>query len=579
VSQDRDRRSVTNGASLAPFAALVLLLCAGCRRPAVTVPHSFASGGTIVASLRAEPRSFNRYVTRDLTSDVIAYLSHSALVRVNRRTQRLDPELAESWELLPDGVTYRLKLRRDVQFSDGAPFSSADVVFSFRAIYDSRGGILIADSLYLRGKPLVIAAVDPLTVTIRFPAPFGPGLRLIEGIPIVPRHRLEAAYNAGMFASAWGLTTPPSELAGLGPFLLRRYEPGQRLIFDRNPHYWRRAADGCTLPAADHLVIEIVPDQDTEQLSMIAGDLDFTQSEIRPSDYALQRKAEAQGRLTLTDLGPGIDGDLLWFNLTPAKSKDKRSHWLQNVDFRRAVSQAIDRDSFVSTVYLGAAIPAYGVVSPANRDWYAEVPVPRYDPVAARALLDALGLRIRDGDGVREDAAGAPVRFSLLTQKGNTSLERGAAVIRDSLRPFGIQVDVVEFEVGVLIQHFSSGNYDALYFRLLSTDTDPSLNPDFWLSSGVAHVWNPAQPTPATAWEQEIERLMNDISTSSDQARRVRLFGEVQRIMGREVPVLCFAFPHLWFAMSTRISQATPAAFLAPLLWNPAVITVAAERR
>jgi peptide/nickel transport system substrate-binding protein len=571
-------KSSPRGASVAPFAALILLLCAGCRGPAAGAAHSFAPG-TIVASVRAEPRSFNRYVTRDLTSSVIAYLSQGALVRVNRHTQRLDPELAESWELLPDRVTYRLKLRRDVLFSDGEPFSSADVVFSFRAIYDTRGGMLIADSLYLRGEPLVVAAVDPLTVTIRFPTPFGPGLRLIEGIPIVPRHRLEAAYRDGRFASAWGLTTPPSELAGLGPFVLRRYEPGQRLIFDRNPHYWRRDADGCVLPAADHVVLEIVPDQDTEQLRMIAGDLDFTQSEIRPSDYALQRRAEAQGRLTLTDLGPGIDGDLLWFNLRPAKSKDQRSPWLQHVDFRRAVSQAIDRDSFVNTVYLGAAIPAYGVVSPGNRDWYAEVPALRYDPAAAGARLDALGLRARDGHGVREDTAGGPVRFSLITQKGNTSLERGAAVIRDGLRQFGIQVDVVELEVGALIQRFGSGDYDAIYFRLLTTDTDPSLNPDFWLSSGSAHVWNPAQAAPGTAWEQEIERLMDDISTSSDQARRVRLFSEVQRIMGREVPVLCFAFPRLWLAMSTRISQATPAAFLAPLLWNPAVITVAAEHR
>jgi peptide/nickel transport system substrate-binding protein len=261
------------------------------------------------------------------------------------------------------------------------------------------------------------------------------------------------------------------------------------------------------------------------------------------------------------------------------EKEDRRSPWLQHVDFRRAVSQAIDRDAFVNTVYLGAAIPAYGVVSPGNRAWYSEVPVPRYDQAAARALLDGLGLHTRVGGGGREDAASAPGRFSLLTQKGNTSLERGAAVIRDSLRPLGIQVDVVEFEVGALIQRFSSGDYDAVYFRLLTTDTDPSLNPDFWRSSGPAHVWNPAQPSPATAWEREIERLMDGISTSSDQAHRVRLFTEVQRIMGREVPVLCFAFPRLWFSMSTRISHATPAAFRPPVLWNPAVITVAAERR
>ncbi len=303
---------------------------------------------------------------------MVAFLTHGALVRVNRLTQQLEPELAESWERLSDGLTYRLTLRRGVRFSDGVPFSADDVVFSFRTLYDAGGDIQLADSLYIRGKPLVVAAVDPLTVTVRFPAPFGPGLRLIEGIPIFPRHRLEAAFDAGTFPAAWGLGTPPSDIAGLGPFVLQRYEPGQRLAFDRNPHYWRQGTDGRALPAADHLVLEIVSDQDTEQLRMSLGDLDFTQSEIRPSDYAPLRRAEAEGRLTLADLGPGLDGDLLWFNLTAEKRNDVRSRWLQHVDFRRAISDAVDRDAFVSAVYLGAAIPASGLVSPGNRDWYSE---------------------------------------------------------------------------------------------------------------------------------------------------------------------------------------------------------------
>ena len=83
------------------------------------------------------------------------------------------------------------------------------------------------------------------------------------------------------------------------------------------------------------------------------------------------------------------------------------------------------------------------------------------------------------------------MHFTLLTQKGNTSLERGASVIRESLAHVGVRVDVVGLEVGALIQYMMSGNYEAAYFRLLTTDTDPALNSDFWLSSGSAHVWNP----------------------------------------------------------------------------------------
>ena len=526
---------------------------------------------TLVASIRAEPRSFNRYMARDLTTAVITYLTHSALVRINHVTNQLEPELAESWELLPDQRTYRIRLRRGVRFSDGVPFSADDVVFSFQAVYDQRTASLLADTLQVRGQPLTVLAENDTTVAIRFPSPFGPGLRLLDGVPILPRHRLEPQLKAGRFQLAWGPSTPPSEMAGLGPFVLQRYDPGQRLVFDRNPEYWRREG-GHPLPRLDHVVLEVVPDQDAESLKLQSGEIDFTQSEIRPSDFAPLRRSADRGRIALTDLGVGLDGDLFWMNLTAAKAADPRSRWLQHADFRRVVAHSVDRQAFVETVYLGAAVPAYGVVSPGNRDWYADAPAPRYDIAAAKRLLASLNFTDRNHDGMLEDATGAPVHFTLLTQKGNTSLERGAAVIRESLAHVGVRVDVVGLEVGTLIQYVMSGNYDAAYFRLLTTDTDPALNPDFWFSSGSAHIWNPSQRIPSTPWESEIDRVMDQVSTTLDAGRRRALFVEVQRIMAREVPALCFAFPRLSFAMTTRVANATPASFRPPVLWNPAVI-------
>src|SRR5439155_14044588 len=100
-------------------------------------------------------------------------------------------------------------------------------------------------------------------------------------------------------------------------------------------------------------------------------------------------------------------------------------------------------------------------------------------------------------------------RFTVITQKGNTALERGAAVIRQSLDRLGIDVDVAPLEVGALVARFTRGEYDATYFRLLATDTDPALNLDFWLSSGSAHVWNPSQYAPASAWERRVDELMD----------------------------------------------------------------------
>jgi peptide/nickel transport system substrate-binding protein len=541
-----------------------------------SAPSALGANRTIVASIRGEPRSFNRYVARDLTTQVVTFLLHAPLVRVNQVSQRIEPELAEQWTLLPDGVTYRLRLRHGVHFSDGVPFTADDVVFSFNALYDERTQSPLAEMVRVNGQPLVVAADGPETVTIRLPAPFGPGLRVVAAVPMLPRHKLDSAFARGTFTTAWGPTTAPTELAGLGPFVLRRYEAGQRLMFDRNPRYWKPIDRSST--AAEHMVLEIIKDQNAEELRMESGALDFTQSEVRPADWSALKRAADAGRVTLDDLGIAQDGDLLWFNLQTAKADPKRP-WLQAAAFRRAISHAVNRDAFVNDVYFGAATPAYGVVSPANAAWYRQPTATPYDLAASRRLLESLGLLQRNGREPLEDRRHRPVTFTLLTQKGNTALERGAAVIRDSLQPLGISVDVVPLEVGTLVARFTRGDYDAVYFRLLTTDTDPAMNLDFWLSSRSAHVWNPSQPSPATTWEQEIDTLMEHVASTLDQSKRRALFGEVQRIMDREVPVLCFAFPRVWVAMNRRIVHATPAAVHPPILWNPAPIGVAGDAR
>jgi peptide/nickel transport system substrate-binding protein len=331
---------------------------------------------------------------------------------------------------------------------------------------------------------------------------------------------------------------------------------------------------GGALPAADRIVLEVVPDQDAELLKTTSGDLDFTQSEARPGDYPVLRRAEHDGRITLTDLGVGLDGDLLWFNQTRSRVSDRRARWMGTVAFRRAVFRAVDRTRFVDSVYFGDGVPADGIISPGNRSWHVNTPMPSYDPAAVRQELEALGLKNDDPDGILKAETGAPASFTLLTQKGNTSLERGAEVVRDSLRRVGVNVDVVALEVGSLVQRFTRGDYDAVYFRLLTTDTDPALNMDFWLSSGSAHVWNPGQRTPATAWERSVDALMNEAAGSSDQGLRHARFAEVQRIFARELPVMTFAFPRMRLALNRRIAGATPAPIRPPILWNPAVLSV-----
>lgn len=534
-------------------------------------------GGQIVATIRIEPRSFNRLMVNDETSDTISTLMHGRLVRINRSTFELEPWLAERWESSSDGRTHTLYLRQGVVWSDGTPFTSADVVFSVRAVYDPRVKSVVASSLTAGGKPITASAPDAATVVIGFTAPAGPGLRLLDMLPILPRHALEPALRDGTLARAWGTSTPPSDIVGTGPFLLREYQPGQRLVFDRNPRYWRKAPNGDQLPYLDRLVIEIVPDQNAELLRLQSGASDLTHSELRSDDYIPVRRAEKEGRLTMIELGVTADADAFWFCLKPeAKKKDPRFAFVQKREFRQAISHAVDREAFARTVFLGEAVPVWGPITPGNKVWFSPN-VPRYthDLARARQLLAGIGLEDRNGNGVVEDASGAEARFAVITQQGISYYERGTTVLREQVAAAGITLDIVPMEFSAMIKRLLACDYDAIYMRPLATELDPAGNLDYWLSSGSAHLWNMEQKAPATDWEKSIDALMHEQAATLDDARRHELFNQVQATLAREAPVLYFAAPRLYYAHSRRVRGMVPSITRPPVLWNADSLSVA----
>jgi peptide/nickel transport system substrate-binding protein len=568
------RAHLVRVAVLAASLSVLAAVCGGCRSeptPADTKPKV----KELVSSLRVEPRTFNRYASRDSVAELFSQLTQSRLVRINRQTQELEPWLAESWTASADGLTYTLKLRPGVTFSDGAPFSSADVLFAFKAIYDEKMPPILGESIRVGGKPLAVSAPDASTVVVRFPSPFGPGIRLLDNLAILPRHKLEGALNAGTLANAWNLSTPPSEIVGLGPFVLKTYQPGQRLVFERNPRYWRKGERGQPLPLLDRLTLEIVPDQNAELLALQTGQIDFTQTEVRPEDYATLKKAADAKKIAILDLGAGLDADTFWMNLRPNRPAVAKRPWLLRSELRAAISHAVDRAAFAETVFLGAAVPVYGPITPGNTSWYApDLPRFDYDPTAARRLLAGLGLSDRNGDGILEDRTGASAGFTILTSKGTSALDRGAAFIAQELKKVGLDVTVAAIDGGAAVDRIESGDYDAVYFRFLTTDLDPALNIELWVSSGSAHVWNPSQAKPATEWEREVDQLMAKQVAALDQAQRKALFDRVQKIIAEQQPMTQFVAPRIYLATSSRVAGATPALLRPSICWNPDTLTV-----
>jgi peptide/nickel transport system substrate-binding protein len=542
----------------------------------VTVER-LVGGGRIVASVRAEPRSFNRLVARDLVSEVTAALTQARLVRVNRATQQVEPWLAERWTTSADGRSFTLTLRPGLTWSDGQPFTSADVAFTVRAAQQLLAKGSLAVSLTVDGQPVAVATPDASTVVITLPSAFGPGIRLLDNLWILPRHRLEAALTAGTFAQAWGTTTPPAELAGMGPFRLAAYEPGQRLTFDRNPHYWRRDDAGVALPYLDGVVLEIVPDQNGELVRLQSGAIDLTQNPLRAEDYATARDLEEKGILAVHEVGVGLNPDVFFFNLRPAHwAKDPRAAWMFTDAFRQAISHAVDREAYANTVFLGAAVPIHGPVSPGNKDWFwPDLPRYRFDRATSQQLLRGLALDNRDTDAWLEDPSGVEARFTVLTYRGNSSLERGSQVLRESLERIGIAIDVVPLEPGALVERLLSGAFDAVFFNYLNTDTDPAMQRDFWLSSGSAHIWNIGQKTPATAWERRIDELMTLQAASTDPAERTRLFREALRVFNEHLPAMYFAAPRVYVAVNARVRNLVPSLTPPSLLWSADTLAMA----
>lgn len=526
----------------------------------------------IVATLRTEPESFNRLVSASAAVDVVTHLIHAPLIKVDRQTGALMPWLADRWEVERQNV-YRLHLKPGLRFSDGTPFSSADVVFTFRALYDPRTASALAGALRIDGRPLTVEAIDPTSVRVTFPAAYGPGLAILDTLPMLPRHRLERALDEGRLTQEWIASADPATITGLGPFMVTATRPGESLTFAPNPHYPQPM--GVT-PAPGGLMIRIVPDESAEMFQLESGGADLVTGGLRAEEIAAFRALEQQGRVRLHEVGVALDPNALWFNLAPGAPASAGRPWLQQRELRQAISAAVSRPRIVDTVYLGAAEPVLTPVTSGHGVWHARDVAPSPpDPQAADRLLASIGLIDRNGDGVREDRAGRDVRIALLTQRGHTARERTASLIQEDLGRIGVAVDLVPLEVGALIARIGAGDYDAVLFGLQASGIDPALNLDFWMPRGAFHLWHPSQATPATPWESRLAQLMDLVAYAPDQDARVRAFHDAQRLFAAELPAIYFAAPRIVIATSARLDGVRPAVPLPHVLWLPDTLRLA----
>ncbi|MCK5440237.1 MAG: ABC transporter substrate-binding protein, partial [Gemmatimonadetes bacterium] len=533
--------------------------------PAEYKPRVGARGGRLIISAISNPKSFNPIIAKETSTTSITNYIFEGLTRVSGATNEVEPNLAREWEISEDGLTWTFRLREDVKWNDGKPFTAADVVFTFNdLIYNDDIPTSSRDIFTLEGKPVEVTKIDDYTVAVKTQVKFAPFLRAMTQ-NIMPKHALEPYLKSGEFNSAFGVDAEPEEIVGTGAFTLQRYEPSQRVLLRRNPHYWRKDEAGESLPYLDGLTILVVPNIDISLLKFQEGETDYYG--LRGSDYPILRPQEKEKGFTVFRVGPAFGTSWISFNQNPENNPETgkpfvdpvKLKWFTNVRFRRAVAHAIDRQSMIDLVMNGLAHPQHSSMSPSAGFFYnPNVKKYQFDQQKARQLLADAGFKDRDGDGYIEDSDGAKVEFNLFTNAENNVRVKLCDIVRKDLESVGMQVHFTPLEFNNIVDKLGS-TYDWDCILLSFTGgVEPHFGKNVWHSSGQLHEWYPRQKEPATEWEARIDEIFELGVQELDRDKRKELYDEWQTIVSEQLPLIYTVLPESIFAVRNKFGNLYP---------------------
>jgi peptide/nickel transport system substrate-binding protein len=513
---------------------------------AILAGSAFAQG-ELRFCLRSEPKTFDPLKVEDDASVAIRYLTGGTLVRMNRQTQALEAELAESWKVSKDSKQITFKLRSGISFSDGTPFSAEDIAYTVQQLMDPALHSPTGDAFRSGPGKVETKIISPTQISITFPAPIAALDRQFDQVAILSAH------------------SPKKEMAVLGPFMVAEYKAGTTVVLKRNANYWKADTQGHKLPYLDSIKLDIQPNRDVEMLRFTRNEIDLINS--LDSEY-FDKLASSSPQL-VHDAGPSLDSEQMWFNqVAKAPLPGYKKEWFRSATFRRAISSTINREDLSRVVFRGHAKPAAGPVSPANKYWFnAKLTPPAYTPDGSLKALQAEGFRLDKGN--LKDKYDNPVIFSIITNSGNKYRERMATMIQEDLQKIGIQVNVVTLDFPSLIERMTQTfNYEAILLGLTNVGLDPNEEMNVWLSSSENHQWNPQQKTPETAWEAEIDRLMHLQAATSDLKKRKEAFDRVQEIVVEQSPFIYLVNRNALSAVSLSVHGANPVILVPQTYWN-----------
>jgi peptide/nickel transport system substrate-binding protein len=531
------------------------------------VPSVGTTGGEMVLSAFSDPRSFNPVTSTDMITGEFTKYIYEGLVHINTITLKPEPGLAESWKVSSDGLTWVFSIRPGVLWSDSVPFSAYDVEFTFVSLVlnDSINPNSSRDMFIIDGKKPVVKVLDSMTVQFTLPVPYAPLLRAMAQ-EILPRHKYEKFVKDNSFSGALGVLTSPDSMVGTGPFLLQTCIPSQKVVFKRNPLYWKKDTAGNRLPYLSRIVYAIVLDQKAELARFKRAEIDYMK--VKGEDYAELARDQTPGKYTLYRLGPASGSYFVFFNQNtlsdPATGKpyvdSVKLSWFRCQKFRQGIAFALDKPSMVREVMNGLGYPQSGPMSPSEGYYYTpDVTTYAFDTAKAKSTLAEAGFTDRNKDGVIEDSSGHPVDFALYTNSGNTVRNKLAEIITKNLAVIGIKVHFQHLEFGNLTDRIDNPPFawDAALLALTG-NVEPHFGKNVWQSSGYLHMWFPGEKAPSTPWEARIDSIFSAGSRELDESKRKALYDEWQRIAADQVPFIYTVLPEQIFCISNRFRNVNP---------------------
>ena len=547
----------------------------------------------LVRGILSDPKTFNYALSQE--SPNVFELINEGLITENPITGDTEPALAESWKISPNKLKIEFTLREGLQWSDGEPLTVDDVVFTYNEIYlneaiptDARDILRVGQS---RELPTV-SKLDNRRVEFTVPEPFAPILGSIS-LPILPAHILREfvenkdADGKPQFLSIWGVDTPPEQIIVNGLYQLERYLTNQRIVFRRNPYYWRRDEQGNQQPYIERIIWQIVESQDTSLLQFRSGGLDYI--DISPEYFSLLKRQSQQGNFEIYNGGPAYGTTFISFNLNQGSRNGKalvdplKSRWFNTVEFRQAVAYAIDRQTMINNTFRGLGElqnSPISIQSPYYLTPESGLPVYEYNPDKAKELLISAGFKYNAQQQLL-DAEGNRVRFVLITNAGNKTREAMAAQIKQDLSKIGIQVDFNPIAFGTLVDKLSNTLDWECYLLGFTGGNEPHSGSNVWSVEGGLHSFNQKPQTgqpeiegrEVADWEQKISDLYITAAQELDKQKRKELYGEIQRLTQEYLPMIYLVNPLSLAAVRDRIEGVEYSA-LGGVTWNIHELTV-----